>query len=252
MEIVCRGGKNTGLVWEIPDVFFWLETHIRYCLLGWPWMPSIESAGVLSGLHSGDESMGMTVHLKGERLPGDEGWVGPARPPGPPPAPRRPVFLLWLLFSCSVMFNSSPWTVAHQASLSFTIPCSLIKRLSVESVMPSNHLILCHPLHLLPLIIPSIRVFSNELALHMRWPYYGASVSASVLPVNIQCWLSLGLTTLIQFINKDSVPPFLLTPPGPGSRLLFLKCLQHLLWSSFFHAIARVVLSTKMIYHSFA
>ena len=65
----------------------------------------------------------------------------------------------------------TPWTAAHQASLSFTIPWSLIKLLSIELVMPSNHLILCHPL-LLPSVFPSIRVFSNKLALHMRWPNY--------------------------------------------------------------------------------
>ena len=64
----------------------------------------------------------------------------------------------------------TPWTVAHQASLSFTISWSLLKLMSIESVMPYNHLILCHPLLLLPSIFPSIRVFSNELTLHIRWP----------------------------------------------------------------------------------
>ena len=62
------------------------------------------------------------------------------------------------------------WTAAHQASLSFTISWSLLKLMSIESVMPSNYLILCCPLLLLPLIFHSIRVFSNELALHIRWP----------------------------------------------------------------------------------
>ena len=67
-----------------------------------------------------------------------------------------------------------------QASLSFTISQSLLKLMSMESVMPSNHLILCHPLLLLPLIFPSIRVFSRELALHIRWPkYWGFSFSIS-------------------------------------------------------------------------
>ena len=65
-----------------------------------------------------------------------------------------------------------PWTAAHQASLSFTISWSWLKLMSTESVMPSNDLILCHPLLLLPSIFPSIRVFSNELALHIRWPKY--------------------------------------------------------------------------------
>ena len=65
-----------------------------------------------------------------------------------------------------------PWTAAHQASLSFTISMSLLNLMSTESVMPSNHLILCRPLLFLPSIFPSIRVFSNELALHIRWPKY--------------------------------------------------------------------------------
>ena len=65
-----------------------------------------------------------------------------------------------------------PWTSALQASLSITSSQSLPKLLSIESVMPSNHLILCHPLLLLPSIFPRIRVFSNESALHIRWPNY--------------------------------------------------------------------------------
>jgi len=64
--------------------------------------------------------------------------------------------------------------------------CSLLKLMSIESVMPSNHLILCCPLLLLPSIFPSIRVFSNESVLCIRWPNIGVSVSASVLPMNIQ------------------------------------------------------------------
>ena len=64
----------------------------------------------------------------------------------------------------------TPWTVAHQASLSFTISWSLLKLMSTDSVMPSNLLILCHPLLLPPSIFPSIRVFSSELALCIRWP----------------------------------------------------------------------------------
>ena len=67
-----------------------------------------------------------------------------------------------------VRLFATPWTAAHQASLSFTVSQSLLKLLSSESVMPSNHLILCRPLLLLPSIFPSIRVFSNESALHIR------------------------------------------------------------------------------------
>ena len=74
----------------------------------------------------------------------------------------------------------TPWTAAHQASLFFTISRSLLKLMSIESVMPSNHLILCHPL-LLPSVFPSIRVFSNELALDLRQPKY-RSFSFSISP----------------------------------------------------------------------
>ena len=75
------------------------------------------------------------------------------------------------------------WTAAHQASLSITNSRSLLKLMSIASVMPSNHLILCLPLLLLPSIFPSIRVFSNELALHIRWPKYWSS-SFSISPSN--------------------------------------------------------------------
>ena len=75
--------------------------------------------------------------------------------------------------SHSVMSNSlSTWTAAHQASLSCTVSQSLLELTSIESVMPSNHLILCHSLLLPPSLFPSIRVFSNESVLHIRWPKY--------------------------------------------------------------------------------
>ena len=77
----------------------------------------------------------------------------------------------------------TPWTAARQASLSITISQSLPKYMSIESVMPSNHLILCHPLLLPPSIFPSIRVFSNESALCIRWPNYW-SFSFNVSPFN--------------------------------------------------------------------
>ena len=73
--------------------------------------------------------------------------------------------------SCVLLFVT-PWTAACQASLSITNSHSLPKLMSIESVMPSNHLILCHPLLFLPSIFPSIRVFSNELVLCVRWPKY--------------------------------------------------------------------------------
>ena len=77
----------------------------------------------------------------------------------------------------------TPWTAACQASLSFTNSRSLPKPMSIESVLPSNHLILCCPLLLPPSIFPSIRVFSNESALHIRWPKYW-SFSFNISPSN--------------------------------------------------------------------
>ena len=87
-------------------------------------------------------------------------------------------------FSCSVvwLFVTS-WTSARQASLSITNCLSLLKLIPIESVMPSNHLILCHPLLLPPSIFPSIRVFSNESVFHIRWPKYW-SFSFSISPSN--------------------------------------------------------------------
>ena len=76
-----------------------------------------------------------------------------------------------MLLLSRVRLFATPWTAAHQASLSFTISWSLLRLPSIEFVMPSNHLILCRPL-LLPSIFPSIRVFSNESVLHTRWPKY--------------------------------------------------------------------------------
>ena len=77
----------------------------------------------------------------------------------------------------------TPWTAASQASLSITNSQSLLKLMSIELVMPSNHFMLCHPLLLLPSIFPSIRVFSNESVLHIRWPKYW-SFSFSINPSN--------------------------------------------------------------------
>ena len=84
--------------------------------------------------------------------------------------------------SCSVVSDSlTPWITAHQASLSITNSQSLLKLMSIELVMTSSHLILCRPLLLLPPITPSIRVFSNESALRMRWPKYW-NFSFSIIP----------------------------------------------------------------------
>ena len=92
-----------------------------------------------------------------------------------------------ILVPCSVQFNVrlfvTPWTTARQASLSITNSWSLPKPMSIELVMLLNHLILCHPLLLLPSVFPSIRVFSNESALRIRWPKYWSS-SFNISPSN--------------------------------------------------------------------
>ena len=91
---------------------------------------------------------------------------------------------IYVQFSGSVMSDSAtPWTAAHQASLSITSSWSLLKLMSIELMMPSSHLILCCPLLLLPSIFPSIRVFSNESVLHIRWPKYW-SFSFNIRPSN--------------------------------------------------------------------
>ena len=135
------------------------------------------------------------------------------------------------LLSCVWLF-ATPWTAARQASLSITNSRSLLKLMSIESVMPSNHFILCHPLLLLLSVFPSIRVFSTELEMPPNHPILycphlllssvfpsirsfpvshllasggqsiGVSASASVLPMNIQDWFPLGLTGFICLQNK--------------------------------------------------
>ena len=108
--------------------------------------------------------------------------------------------ILAAFICCSITimtdFFVTPWTAAHQASLSFSSSWSLLKLMSIKSVTPSNHLILCRPLLLRPSIFPSSKVFSNESvsSLHQEAKSSGTSVSASVLPMNIQDWFPLGWT----------------------------------------------------------
>ena len=108
----------------------------------------------------------------------------------------------------------TPWTAARQAPLSSTDSQSLLRFMSIEPMMLSDHLILCRPFLLLPSVFPSIRVFSNESALHIRWPNIGASASIAVLPMTISFridWLDLlavqgTLKSLLQHHNlKTSV-----------------------------------------------
>jgi len=109
-------------------------------------------------------------------------------------------FVLVVQLLSHVRLFATPWTAAHQDSLSFTISQSLLKHMSIELEMPSNHLILFHTLLLLPSIFPSIRVFSSQSTLPIRWPNLGAS--ASVLPMNIQGWSPLQLTDFISLRSE--------------------------------------------------
>ena len=101
-----------------------------------------------------------------------------------------------------VWLFATPWIAARQASLSITNSQSLLKLITIKSVMPSSHLILCHPLLLPPPIPPSIRVFSNESALRMSGQSIRVSASASVLPMNTQDWSPLGWTGWISLRSK--------------------------------------------------
>ena len=102
----------------------------------------------------------------------------------------------------SCMPLCDPWTVARQASLSITISQSLHKLMSIELVMPSNHLILCCPLLLLPSIFPSIRVFPMSQFFASGGQSIGVSASASVLPMNTQDWFPLGWTGWLTLQSK--------------------------------------------------
>ena len=119
---------------------------------------------------------------------------------------ERRLFLEMYRCCCSVTESCltlcDQWTAALQASLSFTTSWSLLKLTSIESVMPSNHLMLCHPLLILPSIFPNIRVFSSELALHIRWPKYW-SFSFSISHSD-EFWFPLGLTDCSPCSPRDS------------------------------------------------
>ena len=103
---------------------------------------------------------------------------------------------------CSIQLFATPWTAACQASLSITNSWSPPKHMSIESVMSSNHLILCHPLLLLPSILPSIKVFSNESALRIRWPKYWSFSFNISLSNEHQDWSPLGWTGWIFMHSK--------------------------------------------------
>ena len=126
-----------------------------------------------------------------------------------------PVWFVVHLLSCVQLF-ATPWTATPQASLSFTIFWSLLKLMSIELMMSSNHLILCRPLLLLPSIFVSISVFS-ELTVHITCRSTGASASASALSMNIQGWFPLGVTGLFSHCPGNSEES---SPAPPGCQLL--------------------------------
>ena len=127
-------------------------------------------------------------------LLGSHSWPGPSQ--------KFPQFSSVQWFSCVWLFVT-PWTAARQTSLSITNSLSLLKLMSIELVMPSNHLILCHPLLLPPSIFLSIRVFSSVLALRIRWPKYWSFIFSISPLMNIQGWLPVGLTGLIFLLFKE-------------------------------------------------
>ena len=127
---------------------------------------------------------------------------------------------------------ATPWTAAHQPSLSITNSQSLPKLMSIESMMPSNHLILCRPLLLLPPVPPSIRVFSDESALRIRWPKYW-SFSFNISPSSEHPdWFPLGGTVWISLQSKG-LSPFMANRWGNSGNsgwLYFSRLQNHCRW----------------------
>ena len=139
---------------------------------------------------------------------------------------RLPVHINSVQSLSNVQLFLIPWTGAHHASLSITNSQSLLELMSIKQVMPSNHLILCHPLLLLPSIFPSIKVFSNDQFFTSTEQSIGAS--ASVLPNNIQDWFPLGLTALIFWQSKGLSRVF---SNNKAQKHQFFS-VQHYLWSN--------------------
>ena len=139
--------------------------------------------------------------------------------------PKRPVKKISSVQSLSrVWLLATPWTAARQASLSITNSQGLLKLMSIESVMLSNHLILCRPLLLLPSIFPSIRVFSNESALHMRWPKYW-SFSFSISPSNEY---SVLISIRMDWLDLLAVQGTLKSSPTPQFKSINFSALSFL------------------------
>ena len=117
----------------------------------------------------------------------------------------------------------TPWTAARQASLSITNSQSLPKLMSIESVTPSNHLILCRPLLLLPSIFPSIRVFSNESVLHIRWPKYWR-FSFNISPSNEHSGL---ISFRIDWLDLLAIQGTLIQHPNSKASILWRSALNY-------------------------
>ena len=105
-----------------------------------------------------------------------------------------------------ILLFVTPWTATCQASLSFTISQHLLKLTSTESVIPSNHLVLCHRPLLLPSIFPSIKVFSNELALHIRWPKYWSFSNGNCCQFHLQKTMMGKEACPLKLVNYSSFP----------------------------------------------
>ena len=142
------------------------------------------------------------------------------------------IFVVVQLLSHVQLFVTS-WTAAHQVSLSRTISRTLLKLTSIESMMPSIHLILCHPLLLLPSVFPSIRIFSSESALHIRWPKYW-SFSLSISPSNEYSWLILdfpggsdGKASAYNAGDPGSIPASGRSPGEGNGDPLQYSCLEN-------------------------
>ena len=168
-----------------------VSMHFLLLLIWWDSLLSPFSEKWISVLQSSTHP----THLQGQ----DKGLLSEY-----PTSPLSSLLISSVQSLSHVWLFPTLWTAARQASLSITNSQSLLKLMSIKPVMPSNHLILCHPLLLLPLIFSSIRVFSNESTLHIRWPKQSieVSASASVLPMNTQDWSPLGWTGWISLQSK--------------------------------------------------
>ena len=146
------------------------------------------------------------------------------------------------LLSCVWLFATSR-TATCQASLPTTNSQSLLKLKTIKLVMPSNHLILCRPLLLLPSVFLRIRLFTSESALHIKWPNYWGSASASVLPVNIQDWFPLGSTGLISLQYKGLSRVFF----GTTFQKRQFFSAQRSLWSTSLFRIVSITRYTSLL-----